>query len=650
MQSPGVCAVIETNVAAIAKGMTAGEKFCTLSFDGMALKAALRYDTIRDRIVGFEDCGAYAGGRTAEVANEFIAVWLKGACSKWKQPIGHYLVRNSLGGSRLPQMISESLAAATRMGLNVCAVVCDQEASQWKCLKSLGACSDNSTITVNLTDGTKATVPVFVDVPHCIKNMRNALQKYWIEFADGDKRLTARWADIVCVAEIELQKPDQLRLVPKLQECHVALTVGKKMSVRLAAQVLSRTMAHAMAVYMEYGILSSSTAQGTARFCERVNELFDLTNNATNFHSISADNLEVKAQEISDWITWLETLKFLTHDGKVFNGIKFHQGWAFSLRSLQTVSRELISSGVCDTVCARNFTQDHVENGFSCMRRRGGFNDCPEYREATAAFRSLAINQLLGCPSEAKNCEHDNGILLTVEMTHKASHPAAHLTVVPSRPDDAEASRHDVASLTHSRLHTSGVEDNGYLCMTELAGEGCDVSHEKCAYVGGWLLFKLFRTQDHCQDCLEDLTDRHDQGVCNGMQFLRMKNYTREGQHAGSGLTVPSRQVVRAVMKMELAFNSQITVQDCYSKLKDEGVSVRLRPALTSAASAEFQLHSKPHTDSWLAIMCDLFLRMRLHHWCKTQHETLRSGKRNHSYGLRVSSDQKKVRKLNPNC
>jgi hypothetical protein len=88
MRRPGVCPVIEANVAASAV------------WNGMSLKHSVRYERYSDKIIGFEDCGVAAGGETSNIANEFVAVWLKGAISKWKQPIGHYLVRHSLGEQR----------------------------------------------------------------------------------------------------------------------------------------------------------------------------------------------------------------------------------------------------------------------------------------------------------------------------------------------------------------------------------------------------------------------------------------------------------------------------------------------------------------------------------------------------------------------
>jgi hypothetical protein len=97
--------------------------------------------------------------------------------------------------------------------------------------------------------------------------------------------------------------------------------------------------------------LASPTALGTANFCQLVNQLFDLTNNAAQYKAIDAENLKDRLQEIDRLIDWLGKLKFLKSDGKEFNGLSFHEGWQVSLFSLRAVSE--------------NQSQDHVENGFS---------------------------------------------------------------------------------------------------------------------------------------------------------------------------------------------------------------------------------------------------------------------------------------------
>ena len=60
------------------------------------------------------------------------------------------------------------------------------------------------------------------------------------------------------------------------------------------------------------------------------------------------------------------------------------------------MSLRYVVSETVPRLLLQTFMQDHVENEFSIVRRKGGFNDHPEYREAISAFSSLDVNLLLG--------------------------------------------------------------------------------------------------------------------------------------------------------------------------------------------------------------------------------------------------------------
>jgi hypothetical protein len=141
--------------------------------------------------------------------------------------VGHYRLRHSPGAEKFSLILKEAVAGAQKMGFEVCGIVCDQEASQWRCIQLMGANSNHPLVKLDI-DGQINEISAFIDTPHCLKNMRNALMKCIIEFNDDDIRKSANWSDICAVAEAELGKADQLRLVPKLTEAHINLPLGKK--------------------------------------------------------------------------------------------------------------------------------------------------------------------------------------------------------------------------------------------------------------------------------------------------------------------------------------------------------------------------------------------------------------------------------------
>ena len=138
LRSPGLCPKLLSTLKQMAPTLTELERLVTISIDGMKIKPVLRYEKHLDRICGFEDCGAVAGGRTDKVANELEAMWLSGLHGQYKQPIAYYLVQGCSGRDRFRLMISDCVKASNSSGFSVKVLVCDQQLSQWASLKAAG--------------------------------------------------------------------------------------------------------------------------------------------------------------------------------------------------------------------------------------------------------------------------------------------------------------------------------------------------------------------------------------------------------------------------------------------------------------------------------------------------------------------------------
>ena len=205
--------------------------------------------------------------------------------------------------------------------------------------------------------------------------MRNALRGYDIQFGEPGNEMMARWDDIEAVYKLDSSKMQQLQLMPKITDDHINLTLGKKMSVRLAANVLSRSMAQCIRTYRMYGEIASLTAEGTAQFCEQVKWMFNLCNNNNFFDGINAQNLDDKVAELRYCITWLRSLKLFKHQDNSTNTSRvpsnwhhFMDAWQISLGSFISLACKLISENHVQCLLTRQLTQDHVETGFSCIR------------------------------------------------------------------------------------------------------------------------------------------------------------------------------------------------------------------------------------------------------------------------------------------
>ena len=109
-------------------------------------------------------------------------------------------------------MLTESVTAATNSGFTVSAIVCDQASTQFGCLQAAGVSPNNPQLQLIGVDGQQTQVYVVIDVPHCIKNARNALLNYNIEFGPADGRMVASWSGVWRLWYLESNKVEQLRL------------------------------------------------------------------------------------------------------------------------------------------------------------------------------------------------------------------------------------------------------------------------------------------------------------------------------------------------------------------------------------------------------------------------------------------------------
>jgi len=109
------------------------------------------------------------------------------------------------------------------------------------------------------------------DPPHLLKSVRNNLVKHNFEI----RGKLVKWQYISEFFEADHKQA--VKLVPKLAPKHINLPPFASMRVRLAAQVLSHSVAAGIYTRVTFGTMSSDAAF-TAEFIETVDALFDCFN------------------------------------------------------------------------------------------------------------------------------------------------------------------------------------------------------------------------------------------------------------------------------------------------------------------------------------------------------------------------------------
>ncbi|KAF0314198.1 Transposable element P transposase [Amphibalanus amphitrite] len=154
-------------------------------------------------------------------------------------------------------------------GFVVTASVCDMGTPNQDLYRKLGVTADCPTFLVD-----DVPVTALHDIPHLIKCVRNGLLKHGVA-VDGQE---LSWRHITAFYEEDKDRP--IRTAPKLTKAHLQPDAFKKMKVKLATQIFSRSTAAGMLLYSSLGILPADVIP-TAIALDRLNNTFDVLNSCT---------------------------------------------------------------------------------------------------------------------------------------------------------------------------------------------------------------------------------------------------------------------------------------------------------------------------------------------------------------------------------
>lgn len=366
----------------------------------MSLKERLYYDRTNDTIEGLEDMGEGAPA-SDKIANHASVFMVRSLSEKWKQPIAYYLTSGTMSPAIIIQKLTECVAYLQTIGFNPTVFVCDQGANNRSALKSLKVTSDNPWFTVN---GCK--IFSFFDTPHLLKNIRSNLKRHGFILSNGSKVLWDHVKDLY-----EYDSARQIRMVPKLTEKHISLPIFSTMSVPLAAQVMSHSVAAAMSFLADLGILPKS-AEDTAKFIENFDQLFDKFNS-----SYITDTKPAKCAFNDNSITFLQKMLHWLRSIKLCNreSLPCLEGWISNINALLLLWMELKSD--FKSLLTRHINQDFIEHFFGSIRSKGGNRDNPDPRHFRFDYRHAVVDKLV-ILGKNTNCEEEDCNILLQLRNH----------------------------------------------------------------------------------------------------------------------------------------------------------------------------------------------------------------------------------------
>jgi uncharacterized OsmC-like protein len=108
---------------------------------------------------------------------------VRGVRRHYKEAVAYYFTRDTIKTQQLKEIIVDIIKQLQEVGLNVVATVCDQGSTNRAAIKELcGANTDRPSPYYFVVNGNR--ICTIFDVPHLLKNTRNALIDCAIEFSN----------------------------------------------------------------------------------------------------------------------------------------------------------------------------------------------------------------------------------------------------------------------------------------------------------------------------------------------------------------------------------------------------------------------------------------------------------------------------------
>ena len=393
------------------------QRYVVLSLDEMKIQSKLVFDKRSNELIGFIDLGdEHANEALAsdnELATHALAFLVRGVATDLKYTLAYFLTKDVTSYQLMSLFWKAVCVLEVACNLWICATVSDGASPNRRCYELHAGISDNEVepdeivhSTVNLFCPSRK-IYFFSDAPHLVKTARNCLfnsgsGKRTRHLWNNDKYLLWEHISKMYFADLDCG----LHQLPKLSVDHILLKSYSKMKVKLAVQVLSKTVSLALKRHYATG-----EADETAKLCEMVNNFFDCLN-VRSMHEYERKRNQLLAPYRSrddPRFEWLENvfLKYLTdwfqstqarpglftsdQRAQMFLSLQTYKGLQITVKSMIKVVQFLLAEGL-QCVLTERFCQDDLEEYFGFQRAQGRRSENPT--AADFGYNDLRISVL----------------------------------------------------------------------------------------------------------------------------------------------------------------------------------------------------------------------------------------------------------------
>ncbi|KAJ8935620.1 hypothetical protein NQ318_006463 [Aromia moschata] len=368
---PGINKHIFTTLKESVKKMNDKEKHCILLFDELAIDTSIQYNRKQDCVEGV-DYGSERNNKLADHANVFM---IKGAVKNLVQPVSFTFSNGPIKTNKLVEAIKLVVKECQKIGLKIVASICDQGAANVAAINRLL----QETKQMQTEEGQyfgyvineQEIVPLY-DVPHLFKGLRNNLLTKDLHFEINGKKMVAKWDHILQFYFLDLS--DDVRICPKLTDCHVILEKINKMKVSACTQVFSNTVGSLMKRIskwnIDHGRKLSPEAEDTAELILFLDKLFDSLNGMNRIAPSSKPLKGAVTKHSAHEAFWIEaikvieTMRYYCNKKQRFIKPPSLSNLIKTLRGFIYLQKKLLFGNTLEYILPRKFNQDNLENFF----------------------------------------------------------------------------------------------------------------------------------------------------------------------------------------------------------------------------------------------------------------------------------------------
>lgn len=407
--------------------------------------------------------------------------------------------------------------------MQIVCVTCDGTATNFAMMQQLG-CDFTNPLSLQSTfqhPVNNELIVVFPDPCHMLKLIRNTFGDFK-SFTDEHNQIV-KWEYLEKLHN--LQATEGMHLGNKLRTAHINYN-QQKMKVRLAAQILSRSVADSLQYCKDKLKLDDfQNADATIKFLNIFNDLFDILNSKslkqTGFkQALCSKNISMfknKLETCKTYITALKTSKGEPlHVGRRKTGFL---GFLICINSAQVLYKVWCEDkDLLKYIPCYKLNQDHIELLFGCIRSRGGGNNNPTSRQFQATMKKLLVHCQLRNVTNGKCVALEEISILHVSSFNKTVN--SELVIRWSS---------GLRRLEDDAIITDVVNDHDYVPDIRNRTE---FSKEVTIYIAGYVVMQLQKSI-LCHECIKELK------ASRSMHTDSLIAYKDRG-----GLTYPAKDVI----------------------------------------------------------------------------------------------------------